>query len=86
MENINEKFNEIFLKLTKIKSFYDMVEKDYIKNCINIEYYKDLIFLITKKIIENNSIDNLILDKDNNKIKSKDNSLINDLIFLKNYF
>ena len=80
LENINEKWHETILKLNNIKSLYDMSEKDYIKKCFNIEYYKDLIILINKKIIENNTIDNLIIDKDSNKNKSKDNSLINNLI------
>ena len=80
LENINEKWHETILKLTNIKSLYDMSEKDYIKKSFNIEYYKDLIILINKKIIENNTIDNLIIDKDSNKNKSKDNSLINNLI------
>ena len=66
-EYITEKNNELFFKLIKIKSFYDISEKDYMKYLCEIEYYKEIINLIIKNIVDNKN--------DKNEI-----SLINNLI------
>ena len=80
-ESIKNQYNEIFLKLNQIKSLFDLSEKQYTMKYFNIEYYKDLIMLITKKLVEKNPFDNLIIDNENfQNIKSKDTSLVNELI------
>ena len=50
-EYFTEKNNEFFFKLIKIKSFYDIAEKDYMKYHCEIEYFKEILNLIIKKIL-----------------------------------
>ena len=64
-----EKNNELFFKLIKIKSFYDISEKDYMKYLCEIEYFKEILNLIIKNIFDNNNKNNI-----------DDILLINDLI------
>ena len=68
-EYFTEKNNELFFKLIKIKSFYDIAEKDYKKYLCEIEYFKEILNLIIKNIFENNKNNNI-----------NDILLINDLI------
>ena len=79
-EHIVEKNNEIFLNLLKNKSFYDFSEKEYIKKCVYLEYYKELTLLIINNILENNSLGNVIMDDNFKDKKSNDISLVNNLI------
>lgn len=79
-EHIVEKNNEIFLNLLKIKSFYDFSEKEYIKKCDYLEYYKELTLLIINNILENNSLGDVIMDDNFKDKKSNDISLVNNLI------
>ena len=69
-EFLEEKNNEIFFKLIKIKSFYDISQKEYIKYFNENQYYKEMIMLIIKNI----------LDKTDNNKNNNDVLLINDLI------
>ena len=80
-ETVNEEYNELYLKLNQIKSLYDLSERQFVMKHLNIEFYKDLILLLTKKIIENNTIGDFIIDNENQRNrKSKDTPLINELI------
>ena len=60
-EYIDEKYNELYFKLIKIKSFYDISEKDYMKNLYQNEYYKEIINLLIKNIFDNKENKNDIL-------------------------
>ena len=72
-----EKKIEKNLKLNKIKMLYDLSEKEYKNKMINIELYKNLILLITKKILENNNL----YDKMNNS-NEKENYKFNDALLI----
>ena len=68
-ELIENKNNELYFKSIKIKSFYDISEKEYIKNFNEIDYYKEMILLIIKSLY----------DKNENK-EINDELIINDLM------
>ena len=85
IDNIDElligKNNEIYLNLLKNKSFYNFSEKEYIKKCGYLEYYKELNLLIINNILENNSSGDDMMDEHNFKDKKlNDISLVNNLI------
>ena len=62
-EFIEEKNSEIFFKLIKIKSLFDILEKDYIKNYNEIEYYQEIIRLIIENIsVKNNNNENILIN------------------------
>ena len=77
---ISEKKVEYKLKLTKIKTLYNLIENKINNNILNGEFYKGIIFLIIRTIKENSSYNNLLINNYKNKNEENDNILLDELL------
>ena len=80
-EFITDKLTNMKMKLNKIKSLFDLIEKEYINKETNIKYISKAMLLMSKIINEKSCILDLDLNESKD-IKNKDESLVNE-IFLK---